>query len=51
MTFDSSPKDLPELDRLVKADAGLLKTFTIKQIAAADRVMDNTFRNPYIKAT
>lgn len=51
VTFDASPQTLTYIDRLVKSEDSVIRSFTLKQISAVERVHATNFKNPYIGST
>jgi ribosomal protein S6 len=47
VTFDAAPKVLVLTDRYFRTQAGILRTFVVKQRAGMDIIKDNSFRNPH----
>jgi ribosomal protein S6 len=46
-TFDASPKCLTEIDRFLRNEEGVLRTFTVKVDSSLDRSTTSTYKNPY----
>lgn len=46
-TFDASPQCLVEVDRMLRNEANVLRSFTMKMDTAHERVTTNMYKNPY----
>ena len=47
-TFDASPKMLIEIERLLRADDGVLRFYTTKAKSNIEKSRGLSFRNPYL---
>ena len=47
-TFDASPTALVEIDRVMRNEEGVLRTFTVKLKSGLDRSRCANYKNPYL---